>query len=259
MDKLPLWTPLEVKKHAIRLIEIGGLNTSKPLLMRLIAHPDMQKVWKGLSLNTDDPQKLIDFLEFVRLHPTLQGNTVYSITTPSNKVQRKAFKKVSELFLQILQVLTDLSPVDEFDDLNPVKIEREIIFPKQAQKGWGLLEIALKHVELDAATATLQSQLLTIKRIQTNIEELQLKGSIISLLETLHLAASYAASITDSTLPKRRNTERAKRNHLIKDLKRYPKRKSFGLTDTLIAVTVNTAFVPSDGGASADDVRKLKI
>ena len=69
MDKFPKWLPIEVLKHAKSLIEKGGLNSVKSLLVRLTTNPEMEAVWKSLSSETDDPQKLIDFLEDVRLHP----------------------------------------------------------------------------------------------------------------------------------------------------------------------------------------------
>ncbi|MFZ3087554.1 MAG: hypothetical protein WA123_05765 [Methylotenera sp.] len=49
MEKFPPWLPLQVKEHSKRLIEIGGLHTAKPLLMRLVSNPEMQKVWMSLS------------------------------------------------------------------------------------------------------------------------------------------------------------------------------------------------------------------
>lgn len=239
-DKFPKWLPNEVKEHAKRLIEVGGLNTAKPLLMRLTTHSEMEKVWKTLATKTDNPQKLIDFLEFVRLHPTLRGEATDPIRIPSDKVQRAAFNKVSAASLHIIAVLSDLSPSGD------------------AQYGWDLLSSALTRLELYEAEQASMTQLLEITQLQSRLNDVQ-QQSVISLLETIALAAKIAATAPDHTLPKRRHSPRAKCNKLIMDLK-YPLKHQFydETADTLIAATVNSAFDFPDGGISADDVRKLK-
>jgi len=99
---------------------------------------------------------------------------------------------------------------------------------------------------------------LEIKRLQSNLHELQQQDSVIALLETIALAANLASTSPDTALPKRRNSERAKCNQLILDLKRYLKHHFSIQSPVLIAATVNAAFDLPDGGISADDVRKLK-
>ena len=92
MDKFPIWLPNEVRLHAEDLIKKGGLNSLKPLLMRLVTYLEMQKVWVKLSSKTHDPQKLIDFLEYVRSHPALIGHNTDPILVPSDKAQHQVFK-----------------------------------------------------------------------------------------------------------------------------------------------------------------------
>lgn len=240
MDKFPPWLPAEVKEHSKRLIEIGGLNTARPLLMRLVTDPEMQKVWKGLSGKTDNPQKLIDFLEYVRLHHALLGNPPDPIEVPSDKVQRSAFKKVGNASQQIIEVLSSLSPDDD------------------PQYGWGLLESALIRSELHEVRQTSQGRILEIKRLQSSLNDLQQQASVIELLETIFLAANLASAAPDAAMPKRRNSDRAKCNQLVLDLKNYLKCHFSTQSPALIAATVNTAFDLPDGGISADDVRKLE-
>lgn len=240
MDKFPPWLPLEVKQHAVRLIEAGGLNTTKPLLMRLVTHLEMQSVWQGLARKTDNPQQLVDYLDYVRLHFALQGNATHPITVPSDKVQRKAFKKLIELSLQMIKVLGDLSPVGD------------------PQQGWDLVESALRRSELHEAKQASDMQFLEIKRLQNTLDDLQQHETMISFLETIAAAAQIAAVAPDTALPKRRDTDRAKRNQLVLDLKFYIKHHFSTEAPALIAATVNTAFDLPDGGISADDVRKLK-
>ena len=241
MDKFPPWLPAQVKEHSKRLIEIGGLNTAKPLLLRLVTNLEMQKVWKSLFCKTDNPQKLIDYLEYVRLHPALQGSPADPIEVPSDRVQRRAFKKVSNVSQQIIEVLGSLSPHDD------------------PQHGWSLLESALRRSELHEVQQTSKDRFLGIKRLQNNLHELQQQGSVITLLETIALAGHFASTAPDTALPKRRNSERAKCNQLILDLNHHLKHHFSTQSPALIAATVNTAFDLPDGGISADDVRKLKV
>jgi beta-phosphoglucomutase-like phosphatase (HAD superfamily) len=241
MDRFPPWLPKEVKEHAEHLIEVGGLNTAKPLLMRLVTHLEMEKVWKTLSSKSNQSQQLIDFLEFVRLHASLQGDITSPITIPSDKTQRAIFKKVSDASQVILHSLEDLSQSSD------------------AQEGFYLLESALMRAELDAAEREDSEQLALIKGVQNSLQDLQQHDSIVTFLASITAAARLAASAPDMMLPKRRNTERAKCNHLILDLKSYLK-SQFSITqsDTLIATIVNAAFEFPDVIITADDVRKLK-
>lgn len=239
-DKFPKWLPTEVKEHAKRLIETGGLNTAKPLLVRLITNPEMEKVWKILSTKTDNPQKLIDFLEFIRLHPTLRGDITDPINIPSDKMQRAAFNKVCVASEHIIELLCDLSPSGD------------------PQHGWDLLSSALTRLELHEADQASNTHLLEIAQLQRRLSEIP-QQSLIRLLETMALAAKIAATAPDDTLPKRRNSPRAKCNKLIMDLKYILKHQFYDETaDMLIAATVNSAFDFTDGGISPDDVRKLK-
>ena len=105
MDRFPPWLPMEVKKHAEYLITVGCLNTAKPLLMRLVTHYEMEKVWNRLTRNSKQAQQLIDFLEYVRLHASLQGEVTSSISIPSDKVQRAAFHKITNAAETILPTL----------------------------------------------------------------------------------------------------------------------------------------------------------
>lgn len=240
MDTLPSWLPAELNKHATQLINSGGLNTAEPLLIRLVNHDEMKKVWKFLARKTDNADKLIDYLEFVRLHPASQQNTSGTIPVPSDKVQRKAFKKTSELSLQMIQVLRDLSPADD------------------PQQGWDLVESALNRAELKAINHSSKATLLEIKRLQSNLELLQQQNSVVSFFETIAAITEIASEMPDTALPKRRNSNRAQTNRLVLDLKRYLKHHFATESPSLIAATVNTVINSPDGGISEDDVRKLK-
>ena len=264
------WLPIAVRLHAEDLIQKGGLNTLEPLLFRLVSNPDMERVWKKLSSISNNPQKLIDFLEYVRLHPVLLGNSISPIAIPSDKLQRSVFNKLSDLTLQIISEMAKLSLLN--DAMVKVEVINKAETPEErsrrqlnakAQSGWSLLEIALKRAELHAADHASQDKhaeaaLLEIVNLQGRLFDAQEHESIISLLELIESASSYASTAPDSFLPKKRNTVNAKRNLLILDLKNHLKQKFNTESASIIAATVNSAFNSTDGGVTEDDVRKLK-
>ena len=248
MDKFPKWLPSEVRMHVEDLIDKDGLNSLEPLLMRLVTNPEMESVWKSLSGKTNNPQKLIDFLEDVRLHPALQGHNTDPIPTPSDNKQRKAFGTINKLSERMMTELGMLSPTWD-------SIEKEWI--PTPHKGWELLENALKRAELHEVEQASKIAFLEIKSIQNQLQEIQQEVSIIELLELIQLAANYASTAPNTALPKKRNTSRAKCNQLIIFIKQYLKHHFNTESPSVIAAIVNTAFEFADGGITADDVRKL--
>jgi hypothetical protein len=241
MYKFPPWLPAEVKEHATQLVNARGLNTLEPLLIRLVTQHEMKSVWERLARETDKPQKLIDYLEYVRLHSTLQGNLTDSIKIPSDKKQRAAFKKIGNGIQNITETLSSLS------------IERD------PQEGWRLLEATLRRTELNEISQESKGLFFKIKELQSNLSVIQQQVSVVSLFKIIGEAAQIAFISPRSKLPIRRDTKRAKRNQLAMDLKKYLQiHFSIESADTLIANTINTAFNTPDGGISSDDVRKLK-
>lgn len=240
MDKLPKWLPKEVREYTEQLINKGGLNTLKPLLMRLGTNPEMEKVWNKLSDKSNAPQQLIDFLEFVRLHSALQVEHTESIPIPSDKLQRNAFNNVSDLSKRMINEIRKLSSIS-----NP-------------EAGWSHLETALKRAELNEVNQTSKATLLEIKSLRTRLNDVQQNETIVSILELIDSAAEYASNAPDTALPKRRNSGSAQSNYLILDLKKYLKLHFKIESHQLITDIVNTAFNSADGGVTADDVRKLK-
>ena len=240
MNQFPQWLPAQVVEHAKQLINTGGLNTLEPLLIRLVTSPQIAKVWKSLSDKAHDPQQLVDFLDYVRLHPSLKGKPTDPIAIPSDQLQRTAYKKISELSQLILKELNDLSGSDD------------------PQAGWRLLESSLIRTELDQLQQTSTSLFLEIKALQAKLNQIEHYTPISSVIAMIGLAATLASSAPDAALPKRRNSDRAKCNQLILDLKKHLKDCFSTNSPSLIATIVNTAFNFADGGISADDVRKLK-
>ncbi len=125
-SKFPEWLPAHLLAHSSQLIKEADLNSAEPLLLRLVSHDKMKGVWKTLSKKATDPQQLIDFLEFVRLHPALEGKPNDPIIIPGDNAQRVVFNNIDKLVKQLINELKDLSPTREAED------------------GWRMLESTLK-------------------------------------------------------------------------------------------------------------------
>lgn len=240
MPIIPDGLPPAIKAHSERLIASGGLNSLEPLLLRLVTHLEMQKVWNTLSKKTSEPQDLIDFLEYVRLHPILNSTLNNPIKTPTDKVLRKYFRTISEVSQSTLKVLQDLAKSGSADE------------------GWAILESTLKRAELHEVQQSTKDVYWEIKSIQSDLAIIQAELSVASILNTIARAAYYAAQAPGSSLPKRRQSERVKYNQLALSLKRYLKHHLSTQSPTIIAAVVNAAFDLYDDGLAADDVRKLK-
>jgi|GEM_PF-5531608 len=228
-------------EHANRLSKSGVLNSAKPVLMRLVSDADMKEIWRKLSNKTDNPQKLIDLLDYIRLHPALAGNPNDPITILSDASQREVFQNIAVKIGHLMDELKDLSDQRDPDD------------------GWRLLESTLARAETESLKQGVSGSFLEIKQLQHHLATIQAQYSITDILEVMSKSVEYAAMAPDSRLPKKRNTPRAKQNQLAMDLKRYLRQHFDTESPSMIATIVNTAFNYPDSAISADDVRKLKV
>lgn len=242
-SKLPEWLPPHIYVYTVHLIENADLTNAEPLLVRLVTHDKMKGVWKTLSKKSTEPQKHIDFLEFVRLHPSLEGKPNDPIIIPGDNTQRVIFNNIDKLVNQLINELKNLSPTRDEED------------------GWGVLTSTLNRAELGNINQNepeALSRFMAIKQLQGSLGSMQ-QHSVVDMLETISQASQYAAAATNSKLPVRRNTERAKVNWLILDLKRYLKLHFHTQSHIMVANIVNVAFDLSHDSVTDDDVRKLKI
>lgn len=243
-SKFPEWLPAHIFAYSAHLIEKANLNDAELLLHRLVTRDKMKGVWKTLSKQTTNPQSLIDFLDFVRLHPALEGKPNDPINISSDKTQRLVFNNIDKLVKQLVNELKGLSPTRDAGD------------------GWRILESTLERAELGNLKQHNQeefSKFLAIKKIQSALASIQLQHSITDILETISLATQYATTAPDAKLPVRRNTERAKVNWLILSLKQYLKQHFNTQSHAMIANIVNVTFDLSHNSISDEDVRKVKL
>ncbi|MBX9676698.1 MAG: hypothetical protein K2V71_08870 [Methylotenera sp.] len=241
MDKALKSVTEQLCEHADRLKNSDLLNASKPLLVRLASSLVMENIWQTLSKNTDDSQKLIDLLDYIRLHPALAGNPNDPITILGDNSQRDVFQSITVKINRLRDELKDLS--DQRD----------------ANDGWRLLESTLGRAETESLKQGVSGNFLEIKQLQHHLATIQATYTIIDILEVMSKTAEYAATAPDARLPKKRNTPRAKQNQLAMDLKRYLKQHFDTESPSMIATIVNIAFNYPNAAISADDVRKLKI
>ncbi|MDO8961070.1 MAG: hypothetical protein Q7V02_03145 [Methylophilus sp.] len=243
-SKLPEWLPEHIYAYAVHLIGKADLNSTEPLLLRLVTHDKMKGVWKTLSKKATDQQQLIDFLEFVRLHHALEGKPKEAINIPSDNSQRIVFNNIDKLVKLLLNELRGLSPIRDEED------------------GWRMLESTLSRAEFHFVSQSEPEALkkfMDIKHLQSLLVSTQQQQSIVGTLESISLAAQYAETAPDAQLPVRRSSERAKVNWLIQELKRYLNNHFHTESPSMIANIVNVAFNLSSDAVNDDDVRKLKL
>jgi hypothetical protein len=240
----PEGLPAHLLAHSFQLIKKADLNNTEPLMLRLVSHDKMKGIWKALSKKTNDPQQLIDFLEFLRLHPALEGEPDDPINILGDNSQRVVFNKIDKLLNRVINEIKNLSPT------------------RQAEDGWRMLESTLSRAELSNINQNEPEafkKFMVIKQLQGTLASIQQQHVIVDLLESMSLAAQYAATAPDAQLPIRRNSERAKVNWLIQALKRYLNEHFQTESPTMIANIVNVAFDLSHDSVNDSDVRKLKL
>ncbi|PPC88685.1 MAG: hypothetical protein CTY37_00385 [Methylotenera sp.] len=241
-NKFPEWLPTYIYTRSVHLIEKVDLNSAEPLLLRLVTHDNMKGVWKTLSNKATDPQQLINFLDFVRLHPALELKPTNPINLLGDTSQRVVFNKIDKLVKRLINELKDLS------------------LTREAEDGWRMLESTLNRAEFGNLMQHNEesSKFFEIKQIQSALESIQQEHSVTDILEVVSLTAQYACFAPDAHLPVKRNTQRAKYNWLILDLKRYLKKHFNTQSPIMIANIVNVAFDLSHDSVNEDDVRKMK-
>ena len=240
MQKLPDWLPAEVASHVQKLLKTGGLGVTERTLRRLAFDQEMAKVWETLQPLSGGSRRLIDYLEYVRMHRAVMGWPTDFLDVPGDAVQRKVFKKVATSCEAMLNTLAKLS-----DDQDP-------------QRGWGLLEQAIGRNELRAASEGDDDKLLAVANIRAQLQEIKQTSNVVEILETIKLAASLAADAPDMNLPKKRNAKRPDIACLARDLSSHVQTHFHKPLHEVVAITVNVGLHLDKFQIDADYVRKLK-
>lgn len=240
MSKLPDWLPIEVAFHVQKLLNTGGLGVAKEPLFRLASDPEMAKVWWALQLLSKNPQQLIEYLEYVRLHPIVMGWPSDLLNVPGDAIQREMFGKIASSCETALNALKELS------------------YKNNPQTGWVLLERAVQRNERLAAESGDARKLEAITNFQDHLQEIQKSSNAVEILEAIRLAALLAGDAPDMYLPRKRDSLKADRVLLAQDLSRYVQYHFHKPLHAVVASTINVALNLHEETLTPDAVRKLK-
>lgn len=241
MSKLPEWLPVEVAFHVKATLNKGGLGDAEETLCRLTYDPEMEKVWAALQSQSGNPQHLIEYLEYVRLHPVVMGWPSDLLNVPGDAVQREQFGKIAGACEAALSALEKLS------------------HKRDRHEGWALLEMAIQRNERQAAETNDGSKLEAITNFQSHLREIQQISDVVEIVRIIRLAAALASDAPDMPLPRRRDSVNADRVLLAQELSRYMQHNFHKPLHAVVATTVNVALALHDNIMTPDAVRKLKL
>lgn len=237
--QFPVWLPSHVVTHARKIItELSPKEEIKACLARLTTHPDMRAVWNAIQKTFVDPNDLIEFLEYIRLHPAVT-NQISLTDIPSHAKENKAFSDISKYSSLTLNSLRDLTPT------------------KNLEQGLRMLDAALERLEADAVLNTTKNHIKTFELRRILKQAQQQSIDFITTLMALQDAASLAMQAPSTNLPRKRNTDNAHIVWLVKDTSQYFKKRLKSPQYQLVADTVNTALALHDDALDAERVRGM--
>lgn len=223
-NELPKWLPEALRVHVLAKLEVGGLGILQSQLIQLASREEMQHVWTSLVNAKADPELLIEFFEYVRLHPLVMYPELLtnSLTLSEQRKHLKSIIKHSQSLLDNLALLGGTKSHPELGVSN--------ISPAWALIGMNLL--AVDGVEYTASEFT------------THLKVLQ-----------------EAATLTLNALPKRSSNKpgakNAKQIKLIKDISRFIQQHFQRPLNQAVATTVNVVLDLPNDQVTEDLVRKL--
>ncbi len=239
MMRFPSWLPQIVATHATHLIGSGGLNAQMiERLERLTTDQGMQTAWVALARCAPQPQDLVDYLEYARLHYTLMWPGYWG-KIPTLSTQRRALKRIAKLGKELL-------------------IELKAIGGNSPDAGLAALENLLSQVVTHSFAQRKENQSIvhafTLKQTLAN---LQRETGIENVLESLIQAAELVL-LAPHRGPRKLKASSADRTAYIQDLSRYAKRHFGKPLNEVVANTVNASLnLQEDDQVTEDLVRKL--
>lgn len=223
-SELPKWLPEALRAHVLTKLKLGGLGVLQNQLIRLASLEEMQHVWASLDNTKTDPELLIDFIEYVRLHPLVMYPELLTNSQTLSE-QRKYLKSIIKHSQSLLDNLAMLGGIKDCPELGVNNIS----------PAWAL--ISMKHLTLDD--------------VEYPASEFTTHLTVLQEAATLTLNASPKRS---SNKPGAKN---AKQIQLIKDISRFIHEHFQRPLNQVVATTVNVVLdLPSDQ-VTEDSVRKL--
>lgn len=237
MHHFPNWLPQLVAAHCHTKLDSGPLSDQQAeCILRLTTQDDMLAAWQTLSkVATSD--KLVDLIEYVRLHPAVMYTESKSHKLTIAK-QRKALSEVSVLAARLLSTLSKLDPMaaDAQQGIHLIKAETHRLQNLSAQKHDGTSVVHLFQL---------------FELLEAADEDYGIARTLKSLQEAATLAKDAP---TDG--PRKQGAKTATRTAFIKDLKRYIHLNFGKKLNQVIATFVNTALKLPPETVTEDMVRK---
>jgi hypothetical protein len=238
MRTYPIWLPKALATHAGQKLLSGALSDEqRDCIVRLTSYDIMQSVWEALSKETSDSQKLIDLIEYVRLHPTIffpQSQT--DKLTLANK--RKVMAQISKLSQNLLVAFAELDPSSS-----------------DANNGIALLQYELTRLQKEAVSQQRGDTLIHLHALQARLKAVDQDHGIVETLQSLQDAAALAIK-APSDGPRKKGAQTASRTLFIKELKNYIYLNFGKKLNQAVAIIVNTAMNLPPETVTEDLVRK---
>ena len=238
MQKFPKWLPQNVATYYQTKLDSGALSEEQAAcILRLTAQDDMRFAWESLMKVSDHTDKLVDLIEYVRLH-----TAVMVIEAKTHKLtaanQRKVLKEVSVLSERLLTALSKLNPIEA-----------------DAQQGISLIKSEIHRLQNNSAHKQDGDSVVYLFQLFELLEAVDQDYGIARTLQSLQEAAKLAKDAPPDG-PRKQGAKTATRTAFIKDLKRYIQFHFGKQLNQVIATLINTAMNLPPETVTEDMVRK---
>ena len=235
----PKWLPKPLPDHCLGKIQSGALSVAQQeCIKRLSTHLTMRYVWETLAHYNPDQQALIDFMEFVRLHPTIINPDDKSNQLTQSR-QRQVMKQISDSSATLLADLELLDPATS-----------------AASDGIEVLISAIFTLEKKLAFQQNGPATIHLARLKDELKQINEDSGIVETIKLLQAASKLAMDTPFDHIPKKIGAKTAPRTKLIKELKYYVRKRFNKPLNQVIANTVITAMdLPADS-LTEDQIRR---
>lgn len=238
MQKFPIWLPEVVATHCNNKLQSGDLSEDqKECILRLTTQDNMRSVWQTLSKAAANPDKLVDLIEYVRLHQTIL-NTESKISRLTTSKQRKVMQLIALKTESLLNALGQLDPIDSDTNTGMMHLLSE-----------------LRRLQNHAASHQYGETVVRLHQNLAKLESLESAIGLVESLQTLQEATIFAMAVPPEG-PRKQSAKTATRTAFIQDLKRYIQFHFDKQLNQVVATIVITAMDLPPETVTEDMVRK---
>ena len=196
----PKWLPKPLPDHCLGKIQSGALSVAQQeCIKRLSTHLTMRYVWETLAHYNPDPQELIDFIELVRLHPTI-NSPEYKSNQLTQSRQRQVMKQISKSSSKLLANLELLDPA-----------------ASAANSGVELLISEIFKLEKKLAFEQNGPATIRLAAMKDELKQINEDNGIVETIKVLQAASKLAMDAPFDNIPKKIGAKTAPRTILIKE------------------------------------------